>query len=227
MTTPTAFRMEEESGQSAGAGPRIAPSRHNLARRNGSLGASRFDAPPAAAKRNIVNFAAKQNRFAAKRNDFVAKRRETHYAARGRQHECNPSQDGRLGPSLALLFGAQTGLARADISDLFDPVTSMFGTSNKYKTEITPDIPADDLYNEGLAKLKAKDYENATKKFQEVEKRFPFSQWARKGLLMTVYAQYEKPAYDDAIASAKRYIELYPKSPDTPYMYYLTGHVLL
>ena len=130
---------------------------------------------------------------------------------------------GALAPSLALLFAAQTGLARADISDFFDPVTSMFGTSNKYKTEITPDIPADDLYNEGLAKLKAKDYENATKKFQEVEKRFPFSQWARKGLLMTVYAQYEKPAYDDAIASAKRYIELYPKSPDTPYMYYLTA----
>ncbi len=130
---------------------------------------------------------------------------------------------GVLGPSLALLFGAKTGLARADISDLFDPVTSMFGTSNKYKTEITPDVPADDLYNEGLAKLKAKDYENATKKFQEVEKRFPFSQWSRKGLLMTVYAQYEKPAYDDAIQSAKRFIELYPKSPDTPYMYYLTG----
>ena len=130
---------------------------------------------------------------------------------------------GVLAPSLALLFAAQTGLARADISDFFDPVTSMFGGSNKYKTEITPDIPADDLYNEGLAKLKAKDYENATKKFQEVEKRFPFSQWSRKGLLMTVYAQYEKPAYDDAIQSAKRYIELYPKSADTPYMYYLTG----
>ena len=130
---------------------------------------------------------------------------------------------GALAPSVALLLAAQIGPARADIADFFDPVTSMFGGGSKYKTEITPDIPADDLYNDGLAKLKARDYENATKKFQEVEKRFPFSQWARKGLLMTVYAQYEKPAYDDAIASAKRYIELYPKSPDTPYMYYLTG----
>ncbi len=130
---------------------------------------------------------------------------------------------GALAPSVALLLAAQTGFARADVSDFFDPVTSLFGGGSKYKTEITPDIPADDLYDEGLAKLKAKDYENATKKFQEVEKRFPFSQWARKGLLMTVYAQYEKPVYDDAIQSAKRYIELYPNSPDTPYVYYLTG----
>ncbi len=130
---------------------------------------------------------------------------------------------GLLAPSVALLLGVGTGFARADISDFFDPVTSLFGGSSKYKTEITPDIPADDLYDQGLAKLKAKDYENAIKKFQEVEKRFPFSQWSRKGLLMTTYAQYEKPAYDDAIQSAKRYIELYPKSPDTPYMYYLTG----
>jgi len=127
-------------------------------------------------------------------------------------------------PAAALLVAAMGGGARADISDLFDPVTNIFtGGGSKYKTEITPDIPADDLYNQGLAKLQSKDYDNATKKFQEVEKRYPFSQWARKGLVMTTYSQFEKPAYDDAIQSAKRYIELYPKSPDTPYMYYLTG----
>ena len=130
---------------------------------------------------------------------------------------------GALAPSAALLVAVQTGFARADVSDFLEPVTSFFGGSSKYKTEVTPDIPAEDLYDQGLVKLKAKEYDNAAKKFQEVEKRFPFSQWARKGLLMTLYAQYEKPAYDDAVQSAKRYIELYPNSPDTPYVYYLTG----
>jgi outer membrane protein assembly factor BamD len=125
-----------------------------------------------------------------------------------------------LAPASALLLLATQG-ARADF---LDPVTNLFtGGGEKYKTEITPDIPADDLYNQGLAKMKNRDYEGAAKKFSDLEKRYPFSQWARKALVMTTYAQYEKPAYDDAVQSAKRYIELYPKSPDTPYMVYLTG----
>ncbi len=123
--------------------------------------------------------------------------------------------------ALALLIAAAPRGARAD---LLDPVTNLFtGGGEKYKTEITPDVPAEDIYNQGLAKLNRKDYEGAAKKFGELEKKFPFSQWARKGLLMTTFSQYQKPAYDDAVQSAKRYVELYPKSPDTPYMYYLSG----
>jgi len=124
----------------------------------------------------------------------------------------------------ALLMAVPDGIARADI---LDSVTSGFGLfgggGEKYKTEILPDIPAEDLYNQGLAKLKAKDFEAAAKKFGELEKQFPFSQWARKGLLMTTFAQFQKPAYDDAVQSAQRYINLYPSSPDTPYVYYLAG----
>ncbi len=120
-----------------------------------------------------------------------------------------------------LLLAAAPFAAKAD---LLDPITNLFGGGGeKYKTEITPDIPAETIYNQGLAKLKKQDWEGAAKKFGELEKQFPFSQWARKGLLMTAYAQYEKPAYDDAVQSAKRYVELYPKSPETPYMYYLSG----
>lgn len=112
--------------------------------------------------------------------------------------------------------------ARADI---LDSITSGFGlfSGPKYKTEILPEIPAEDIYNQGLARLEARDYENAAKKFGELEKQYPFSQWARKGLLMQTFAQYQKPAYDDAVASAQRYIGLYPTSPDTPYIYYLAG----
>jgi outer membrane protein assembly factor BamD len=112
--------------------------------------------------------------------------------------------------------------ARADI---MDSITSGFGlfSGEKYKTEIVPDIPAEDIYNQGLARMEAHDYENAAKRFGELEKQYPFSQWARKGLLMQTFAQYQKPAYDDAVASAQRYIGLYPTSPDTPYMYYLAG----
>jgi outer membrane protein assembly factor BamD len=117
---------------------------------------------------------------------------------------------------------AVSASARADI---LDSITSGFGlfSGEKYKTEILPDIPAEDIYNQGLARLNAHDYEAAAKKFGELEKQYPFSQWARKGLLMVTFAQFQKPAYDDCVQSAQRYIGLYPTSPDTPYVYYLAG----
>ena len=121
----------------------------------------------------------------------------------------------------ALLLAAHSNLARAD---LLDPVTSLLsGGGEKYKTEITADVPAEDMYNQGLAKLSRHDYDGAAKKFGELEKQYPFSQWSRKALVMITYSQFEKPAYDDAVASATRYVGLYPKSPDTAYIYYLAG----
>ncbi len=91
----------------------------------------------------------------------------------------------------------------------------------KYKTEVVPETPADDLYNQGLARLKAKDYPSAAKSFQTLEKQYPYSQWQRKGLLMTTFSQYQAGSYDDAIGSAKRYIGLYPNAPDVDYATYL------
>ncbi len=123
----------------------------------------------------------------------------------------------------ALLSLTPASFAQADIMDTITSGFGLFGGGSKYKTEILPEIPADDLYNQGLAKLKAKDFEAAAKKFGELEKQYPFSQWARKGLLMQTFAQYQKPSYDDAVQSAQRYISLYPTSPEAPYMYYLAG----
>jgi outer membrane protein assembly factor BamD len=93
--------------------------------------------------------------------------------------------------------------------------------AEKYETKILPDVPADDIYNQGLARLQKKDSEGATKKFSELDKQYPFSDYSRKGLLMTTYAQYQGGNYDDAIQSAARYYQTYPNSPDAPYALYM------
>lgn len=127
--------------------------------------------------------------------------------------------------AVLLAAGAAFSVAPAR-ADLMDSITSGFGLlggGEKYKTEITEDIPAETLYNQGLARLKARDYDGATKKFTELEKSNPSTEWARKGLIMTLHAQYEKPNYEDAVGTAQRYIGLYPNSSDTPYAYYIAG----
>src|SRR5574340_658471 len=90
------------------------------------------------------------------------------------------------------------------------------------KDDIAPDEPADKLYNEGLYLLnEKKDYKGAVKKFEEVDRQHPYSEWARKSLLMTAYANYQGSAYDDCIVAAKRYVTLHPGTSDAAYAEYL------
>ena len=61
------------------------------------------------------------------------------------------------------------------------PACSFFG-----KEDIIPDDPADKLYNEGLYLMNQnKDPKAAAKKFEEVDRQHPYSDWARKSLLMS------------------------------------------
>ena len=91
-------------------------------------------------------------------------------------------------------------------------LTGLFG-GNK-EEDYVPDDPADKLYNEGLYLLnKKQDYEAAAKKFDEVDRQNPYSDWARKALLMSAYSYYQAQKYDDCINSAKRYVTLHPGQP--------------
>jgi outer membrane protein assembly factor BamD len=92
------------------------------------------------------------------------------------------------------------------------------------KDDTPPDEPADRLYNEGLFYLNSKkDSKEAVKKFEEVDRQHPYSEWARKSLLMSAYANYEGGNYDECVTSAQRYITLHPGSPDAAYAQFLIG----
>jgi len=82
--------------------------------------------------------------------------------------------------------------------------------------------PADKLYNEGLFLMnQRKDPKAASKKFEEVDRQHPYSDWARKSLLMSAYAFYNAGDYDSCIGAATRYVTLHPGSPDAAYAQYL------
>jgi len=92
------------------------------------------------------------------------------------------------------------------------------------KDHILPDQPADRLYNEGVFLMnEKKDFRESAKKFEEVDRQHPYSEWARKSLIMSAYAYYSAGAYDESINAAKRYITLHPGSSDAAYAQYLIG----
>jgi outer membrane protein assembly factor BamD len=106
---------------------------------------------------------------------------------------------------LALSLGACSGF-------------SLFGN----KDDQPPDEAADRLYNEGLYLLNvSKKPTDAAKKFEEVDRQHPYSEWARRSLIMTSYSYYAAGDYADCITAAQRYITLHPGSPDAAYAEYL------
>ena len=102
--------------------------------------------------------------------------------------------------------------------DSLDP-SSWF--AEKYEATVTPDVPADKLYSDGLAKMEDRNFEGAAKAFDDLDKRYAYSDWSRKALLMTAYANYEGQKYDDAISASKRYLQRHPASKDAAYAQYL------
>jgi outer membrane protein assembly factor BamD len=104
-------------------------------------------------------------------------------------------------------------------------LATMLGACSLFdKDAMAPDEPADKLYNEGLYLLnQKKEPKEAAKKFEEVDRQHPYSEWARKSLIMSAYAYYEAGAYDDCVNSARRYVTLHPGSPDAAYAQFLIG----
>ncbi|MEN5081158.1 outer membrane protein assembly factor BamD [Bosea sp. TWI1241] len=129
----------------------------------------------------------------------------------------NPGVSTGGGKRLALAVALAAGLGGCDTMSSLNP----FDRPETYKPEVTPEVPADKLYNEGLARLQNGDSEGANKKFEAIDKQSPFSPYARKGLIMTAYANYEAARYDDAITASRRFLAQNPASPDAAYAQYI------
>ena len=87
--------------------------------------------------------------------------------------------------------------------------------------------PADKLYNDGLALANAGKYGAAAAKFEAVDRVHPYSQWAKKSLIMTAYAYYEAGSFDEAIQAGRRFVSLHPSHEDAAYAYYIIGQSYL
>lgn len=85
------------------------------------------------------------------------------------------------------------------------------------------EAPVEVLYNDAMDLLEDGDYVAAARAFEEVERQHPYSQWATRGELMAAFALYQANEYDQAVATAERFIDLHPGNKDVPYAFYLIG----
>lgn len=83
--------------------------------------------------------------------------------------------------------------------------------------------PPEVLYNQGLANLNAGKVTEASRKFEAIDRQHPFSEYARKALVMNAFVSYRQGQTEEAIAAGNRYLNLYPESEDAAYAQYIVG----
>lgn len=83
--------------------------------------------------------------------------------------------------------------------------------------------PAELIYADAFASMDRGQYQLAAAQFDEVERQHPYSEWARRSMLMAAFANYQANKYDEAISDAQRFISLHPGNRSAPYAYYLIG----
>jgi outer membrane protein assembly factor BamD len=120
-------------------------------------------------------------------------------------------------------------MARVVAITLVATATSVLVTACQYDPDI--DItklsaetdPPEVLYNQGLANLNAGKTTEAARKFDAIDQQHPFSEYARKALVMRSFVNYRNGQYQEAINGATRYLNLYPESEDAAYAQYIVG----
>ena len=81
---------------------------------------------------------------------------------------------------------------------------------------------AEQIYTRGEYELENGNRpKDAVHYFSEVERLYPYSEWAKRALIMQAYALHKARKYDEARGAAQRFIDNYPGDDDMAYAKYL------
>ena len=65
--------------------------------------------------------------------------------------------------------------------------------------------------------------ENSIRYFQEIERLYPYTDWARRAIVMQAYAQHRAGDYEEARGTANRFLDQYPSDPDAAWAAYIVA----
>ena len=83
-------------------------------------------------------------------------------------------------------------------------------------------LTAEQIYKRGESSLESsRRVEDAVRYFGEVERLYPYSEWAKRALIMQAFAYHKDRDYENSRATAQRYIDTYPAEEDAAYAKYL------
>ena len=83
------------------------------------------------------------------------------------------------------------------------------------------DQSAEEIFNRAEYQLEVGRADDAAEFFGEVERLYPYSELAKRALIMQAFSYQKDKDYENSRASAQRYIDFYPADEDAAYAQYL------
>lgn len=80
---------------------------------------------------------------------------------------------------------------------------------------------AEQIFERGEYDLAQKNPSLAATVFGEVERLYPYSEWAKRAVIMQAYSYHLAEDYENSRSSAQRFIDFYPTDEDAAYAQYL------
>lgn len=79
----------------------------------------------------------------------------------------------------------------------------------------------DQIYERGEFELANRRPKDAVYYFAEIERLYPYSEWAKQAVIMQAFAYHSTKDYENSRAAAQRFIDFYPADEDAAYAQYL------
>jgi len=99
---------------------------------------------------------------------------------------------------------------------------ALAGCGSGTKEAPLENFTAEEIFQRGEYELEASPKPTeAARYFSEVERLYPYSEWAKRALIMQAFAYHKARDYENSRASAQRYIDFYPAEEDAAYAQYL------
>ncbi|WP_029375271.1 outer membrane protein assembly factor BamD [Oceanicola sp. S124] len=80
---------------------------------------------------------------------------------------------------------------------------------------------AEQIFGRGEYEMEERNFEDAATYFSEIERLYPYSEWAQRALIMQAFAQHSARNYEESRAASQRYLDFYPTTEDAAYAQYL------
>lgn len=95
------------------------------------------------------------------------------------------------------------------------------GCNDLTDKETPKELTAQEIYLQAEVKLKDSLHAEASELYAKVERLYPYSEWAKKSLLMSSVANHKGGFYEESRLDAERYLDFYPADTNAAYAQYL------
>lgn len=84
-------------------------------------------------------------------------------------------------------------------------------------------VPEKKLFQQAVLDISSRHYNDSIEKFEALDARYPFGEYAEKGQLYIIYSYYQSEQFPEGRLASARFIHMHPESAHSDYAYFMQG----